>query len=97
MLKRFTVLFRVLSLFSLLVIILLNSSKLIEVSRVASAVIVFVTLFLVGLAMLFQTLWHKEDNSCRQNFGFKLCFLLLYFLSITAMLIASVGAPAPTA
>ena len=85
MMKVLTNLFRALAILMILVVVLINSSQLLEISPVVSAVLSYLTCLFVELAMLFQTIKNREGNSCRQNFGYKLIFVSLLLISSTVL------------
>ena len=83
--KLLTNLFRVIAVVMIAIVAMINSSELIEIKPAVSAVLTYVTCLSVELAMLFQTVKNRDDNSCRQNFGYKLIFVSLLLLSSTVL------------
>ncbi len=83
--KLLTNLFRVIAVVLIAIVVLLNSSELLEIKPAVSAALTYATCLSVELAMLFQTVKNREANSCRQNFGYKLIFVSLLMLSSTVL------------
>ena len=83
--KLLTNLFRVIAVVMIAIVAMINSSELLEIKPAVSAVLTYVTCLSVELAMLFQTVKNRDDNSCRQNFGYKLIFVSLLLLSSTVL------------
>lgn len=73
--KLLTNLFRFLAVLLIAVVVMLNSTVVLEIDPAVSAVLTYLTCLSVELAMLFQTVKNREENSCRQNFGYKLMFV----------------------
>lgn len=73
--KLLTNLFRFLAVLLIAVVVMLNSTVVLEIDPTVSAVLTYLTCLSVELAMLFQTVKNREENSCRQNFGYKLMFV----------------------
>lgn len=73
--KLLTNLFRFLAVLLIAVVVMLNSTVALEIDPTVSAVLTYLTCLSVELAMLFQTVKNREENSCRQNFGYKLMFV----------------------
>ena len=73
--KLLTNLFRFLAVLLIAVVVMLNSTVVLEIEPAVSAVLTYLTCLSVELAMLFQTVKNREENSCRQNFGYKLMFV----------------------
>ena len=84
-----TNLFRALAALGLTVIILINAAETLTVSPAASAWLVFGACILAELAMLCQTIMNRENNSCRQNFGYKLMAVCFLFITSVLLLIVS--------
>ena len=89
MLRIFMNVFRALTLLTLLLILLINAAVTIKVSPAASAWLVFALCLFAELAMLFQTVMNREENTCRQNYGYKLITVCLLFLTSVTLLIVS--------
>ena len=73
--KLLTNLFRALGVLMVVFVVMLNSTVTLEINPIVSAVLTFLTCLFIELAMLFQTVKNREENSCRQNFGYKLMFV----------------------
>ncbi len=87
MLRFVTNLFRVLSLLVLLVIVMINAAVTLKVSPAVSAWLVFALCISVELAMLCQTVMNREENTCRQNYGYKLLFVSLLMMTTVLLLL----------
>ncbi len=85
-----TNLFRVLAVLAFAVIVLINAEKTLTVSPAVSAWLVFAVCILAELAMLCQTIMNRENNSCRQNFGYKLMTVCFFFITSVVLLIVSI-------
>lgn len=83
--KLLTNLFRVIAVIMIAIVALLNSSVLLEIKPAVSATLTYLTCLSVELAMLFQTIKNREENTCRQNFGYKLIFVSLLLLFSTVL------------
>lgn len=81
--------FRVLTVLSLVIIVLINAEKTLTVAPAASAWMVFGVCIFAELAMLFQTIMNRENNTCRQNFGYKLMAVCLFFFTSVLLLIVN--------
>ncbi len=67
------------------VMAMVNSTVTLEIKPAVSAVLTYITCLSVELAMLFQTIKNREENSCRQNFGYKLMFVSILLLFSTVL------------
>lgn len=83
--KLLTNLFRGVALVLIATVALINSSELLQIKPAASAVLTYLTCLSVELAMLLQTIKNREENTCRQNFGYKLIFVSLLMLASTVL------------
>ena len=84
-----TNIFRALAVISFALILLINAEETLTVSPAASAWLVFGACILTELAMLCQTVMNRENNSCRQNYGYKLMTVCFLFITSTVLLIVS--------
>lgn len=83
--KLLTNLFRVIAVVMIAIVAMVNSATLIEIEPAVSATLTYLTCLSVELAMLFQTIKNREENTCRQNFGYKLIFISLLLLFSTVL------------
>lgn len=81
--------FRALAVLSFAVILLINAEKTLTVTPAVSAWLVFGACMLTELAMLCQTIMNRENNSCRQNFGYKLMTVCFFFITSVVLLIVN--------
>ena len=89
LLRVLTNIFRVLTLFALLIILMINAAVTVKVSPTVSAWLVFSVCIFAELAMLLQTLKNREENTCREIFGMKLLTVCLLFLTSVTLLIVN--------